>query len=539
MPAATIRSSSSGASKTGSTFTIPTPAGCVNGDLLWAAQLNNRGSSPPSPPTGWTQVEVISGAGFASTLTTYYKIASGEGANITFNNVNGLDSSQVQVLCIYGFDSGAPFDSAAANSGNSTTADSGSYTTGNNNSLTLCAFGVESNNAMTPDGGLTDLGEIGGFADTTRLNCGWAVEGSGSHSGHTCSVSSGKWMATVDGVKAGAGPEDPPLPTHSQRIDVKPPPPTSHWQQQRQTRWPYPIEYIPDRPLPLPRSQRIDVKPDQNYRWWQQTRLQPIPVTHLPPPPLINPQRSQRIDVKTDQNYRWWQQKVLAPLPSSFMISGVGGYGLVNVIINSSGVGGYRIANDIAGYNVYIGEDDLPDLEAAPAAFTQTLPFNYALTPPLSGTRTFYVLVRNQDHYGLESQNQFYTTISINSNGDLLMSPIGNPSGLQLFELLLNKVRVMALYGAAQDDEFPATSWKIWAGTSPPDVDIDTPVLITAVTGKIMATEIGPFSPGLLYVTVALYRASDDSLSTPLEGSITLLDDPNEPTAVFSGFDLP
>lgn len=217
--------------------------------------------------------------------------------------------------------------------------------------------------------------------------------------------------------------------------------------------------------------------------------------------------------------------------------------------------GGFsRVANNIAGYNIYVGVNGLPNLANPPTAFSLTLPITistsslggYGFGPrgsrPSCGLRysgagptVYYVLVRAQDVYGLESQNQWCFVLQADSSGNLLLPALLLPQGVAGFQQPSGYIRLLDNYPTALTDEYPATSWFIWAGTSPPST-LTTPTAIVPVNGQILATQIGPYSPGLTYVTVALYRAADNSQSPSVQISLTLLAAPSEVTPVLSGF---
>jgi hypothetical protein len=197
-----------------------------------------------------------------------------------------------------------------------------------------------------------------------------------------------------------------------------------------------------------------------------------------------------------------------------------------------------RIQNNIEGYNIWIGAGTLPNLSQPPAAFSATLPASVAITLPVSGVQTYYVLVTRQDTYGLNSQNQFYTLIDVNSSGVLQLLPVTNPVNLTLIARYGSYLRVLASYTGFYTDESPATGWKIWAGVVPPNVHTDVPVAVLPA-GTGLSVDLGPYAPGTIYVAVALFRQADGFLSGVLTGSYTFVASPPEPLAVPSGFDGP
>jgi len=200
--------------------------------------------------------------------------------------------------------------------------------------------------------------------------------------------------------------------------------------------------------------------------------------------------------------------------------------------------GRYRIQNQIEGWNLWVGSGALPNLTGSPTQFSATLPFNYVLTLPGSGNLTYYLLVTKQDLYGLNSQNQYYTTITIDSSGNLVLPPVTPPQGLQLYPRPNGTIRVLAAYPGYGLDAYPATAWRVWIGSSPPNPLSDPPTLTQNITGKALLADIAGYTPGTYYAAVALYRQTDNTQSTALTGTVILPNNPNELTAVPSGFQI-
>lgn len=92
-----VRSSSSGSGTTGSTtHTLTLPATIESGDLL-VCQLVNQQIETQTWPAGWTEVELVSGGGGASSITSgvYMETAVGteDGTDITVTTPNGRASA--------------------------------------------------------------------------------------------------------------------------------------------------------------------------------------------------------------------------------------------------------------------------------------------------------------------------------------------------------------------------------------------------------------------------------------------------------------
>jgi len=317
------------------------------------------------------------------------------------------------------------------------------------------------------------------------------------------------------------------------------------WQEwEAYTELPYVQWFVPAKPATKQASQRWDALPDYVFTSFEQSKRWPTPVQYIPtpdPPPLR--QRSQQLYFDLpDFNSIWFEQVAFfprrQPLPSSFTTSQEGVYGIGVTIIMSAQAGDFRIQNNIEGYNVYIGSGSLPDLTQPPTTFSPSLPISVTLTPPVSGTESFYILVTKQDTYGLNSQNQYFTVITLDSSGNQVLPSIAIPQDLTLTNIADNKIRVMASYPTVSSDQYPANKWKVWAGLTPPDISSDTPVAIVNVNGKILAINIGPYSAGdLVYVVVALFRTTDSALSPVTSGTITIASPPSTVIAVPSGWE--
>jgi hypothetical protein len=332
-------------------------------------------------------------------------------------------------------------------------------------------------------------------------------------------------------------PEPAPTQQPSQRVDPLPVY-DFKWFQQKYD-WAIPVSFVPDAPATRQRSQRVDPLPVFNYRWYEQRATWPLPQEYIPPQTPWFRQASQRVDPLPVFDFEYYEQFTRQPTPSGVLTAYLGVSGIfVGVTSAHLGISGVR--NDIAGYNVYVGVDVLPDLEAPPTAFSQTLPVSVATTPPASGTRTYYVIVRLQNQYGLESQNQYVRTITVDSSGNLVLPPISPPQGLQLTAQPGGKIRVLSTYSGWHVDKSPATEWKVWVGTSPPDTEVDVPVTTAPVVSNVLAVETGPFLSGTTYyIAVALFRSDDGAYSNVVTGSVALPIIPGGIDAVPGGYEDP
>lgn len=249
-------------------------------------------------------------------------------------------------------------------------------------------------------------------------------------------------------------------------------------------------------------------------------------------PPFL---QSQYVEHLPQQSSVWWDQPTPRVLPNNIQTF-QGGISRIAVAVQANQEGSSRVQNSISGYNVWVGAGSLPDLTQPPTTFSAILPISIPLTPPGAGTETFYILVLTQDEYGLNSRNQTYTTVTIDSSGNLVRPTVPTPQNLGMVQGRGGSLRVLAAYPTVTTDEYPADQWKIWTKSgSPPNPSIDTPVSIVPVGGKILAASIG--SPGTnTYLAVGLYRSVDGVLSQTLTGSIVIQSPPSEVVAVPSGF---
>lgn len=227
---------------------------------------------------------------------------------------------------------------------------------------------------------------------------------------------------------------------------------------------------------------------------------------------------------------QWTAAVQVAIISNQVGMSGV--YGAV--VGGVTQTGGFRVQNNIEGYNVYVGVDVLPDFTQPPAVFSLTLPISIPVIPPVSGTKTLNVVVRKQDTYGLESQNQYLTAFIIDNTGGVAFDSLIPPQDFVLFQILSSSIRVLATYPGADTDTNPADLWKVWIGTTLPSTG-SLPYATQAVNGDTVGFVLGPVAPGTYYVILGLYRTLDSSLST-VQGIVTVNGPPYEVVPVPSGY---
>ena len=180
----------------------------------------------------------------------------------------------------------------------------------------------------------------------------------------------------------------------------------------------------------------------------------------------------------------------------------------------------YRVANDsLERYELNIGTDQAPDLNAAPDETSATLPFDHALAAPPSGTRTYHCLVRKRNKYNMVSLNQYATQIEVDSAGDEDYGPLTAPLDISVFASDTEGSAIVTATYAGIDRNKP-THWKIWTTEgSDPDPDIDSPDVSEAMTfvggRSYIQAEITGATPGAtLHVIVGVYRDDDTDQAT-------------------------
>jgi hypothetical protein len=213
-----------------------------------------------------------------------------------------------------------------------------------------------------------------------------------------------------------------------------------------------------------------------------------------------------------------------------------GRFAVYNAVAGAGRRGSYRVRNDIAGYVVYVGINSLPDFTAAPATYSATLPISYTITPPGAGATDFFVTVRKRDQFGLESQNQQATKITVNSSGAFVAPKPPTPIVEGLYNRSNGGIRAIAHYPTFPTDPLPATEWRVWIDTVPNNT-ANPYTLNRLVTGTGALLDLGGYSAGTYYVGVALYRGSDGKLSDLVEDTIEVPAIPVQPVAVPGGFE--
>lgn len=188
-------------------------------------------------------------------------------------------------------------------------------------------------------------------------------------------------------------------------------------------------------------------------------------------------------------------------------------------------VGIFRMADDaLKLYRLYESVDDAAYDFNTPDATSATLPFDFGIASPVSGTRKYGVVVRYQNEYGLESQNIYERETTIDDAGVEQLSPISTPTNQDVSETTNGNLLAKATYAVANDAD-PADTWAIYItgdGTTPDPVT-GTPVTVamgstpSLFSGKelSLSSSLGPFGQGAtIKAIIRARRASDGEESS-------------------------
>lgn len=166
-----VNAAGAGNASLGTTLTIAKPSGVVDGDVLVCGIVVHSGTAP-STLSGWTPIQ--STAFGASTIATFYKVASSEGASYAWTTPNVVSAG---IIAAYrGANPLGPLDTSqqAANLANTTITGNG-ITTANNNEQVIW-FGANDGDAVATTFAVPS-------AMTSRLQ-----QGSGSGTNYTICV---------------------------------------------------------------------------------------------------------------------------------------------------------------------------------------------------------------------------------------------------------------------------------------------------------------------------------------------------------------
>ena len=179
----------------------------------------------------------------------------------------------------------------------------------------------------------------------------------------------------------------------------------------------------------------------------------------------------------------------------------------------------YRVADDdVANFELYVGEDAMPDFDAVgqPVATSATLPITWTPTPPGAGTLKLYCVTRQRNKYNMLSFNQHPTIVEIDTAGDEVLGPLSTPEIEKVFDRAVGEIVVNARYPYGVDRN-EADTWSLYVKTgSAPVPGVDSPVA-TESFGKAWSdyfwriSEDGLAANTLHYIVVTVSRDGDPS----------------------------
>jgi hypothetical protein len=216
----------------------------------------------------------------------------------------------------------------------------------------------------------------------------------------------------------------------------------------------------------------------------------------------------------------------------------------INVVCNGETTpysGMYRVAmswnTDASSHRIYRGADTMPDF-TSPLA-TTGLPATIGLTPPVSGTTTYYVCVREIDPYGVIGYNTFSRQYTIDSTG-ALMNVVSPPADVSITDIGSGYARLRATYHTGVDT-VDADTFRYYLTTdgSTPDPATDTPVDVTMAIGqglsgdRVLDITVGPFDfAAILNLIVTSYSTTtlEESQGSTMATAVALLTVPQTPS---------
>ena len=168
--------------------------------------------------------------------------------------------------------------------------------------------------------------------------------------------------------------------------------------------------------------------------------------------------------------------------------------------ITATGSGFYRAANDaLARYELFTGDGAAPDFTAAATETFSSLP--HTTTTTFAASKTWHIVLRLRNKYGLLSQNIGETLIEIDAGGDQVATRPSDPISVSVAAAASGKANVLAQYSSKPDGSNAADTWLVFSTDdgSNPDPDVDVP-----------ATETMVFSGGLANLDYLTAAADDD-----------------------------
>jgi hypothetical protein len=195
--------------------------------------------------------------------------------------------------------------------------------------------------------------------------------------------------------------------------------------------------------------------------------------------------------------------------------------------------GQYRTQNNNAeGYLLWVGVDAMPDYSQAADAFSATIPLVLAWPLPAVVNEVLYIVPRYRDTWGCISQNLHPWIIELSPTGQVL-APIPAPTNVSAQPRTNGNIAVFFAYPTLTLERNPANMVRVWVDTVPPDTN-DPPTYQQNVQTTPMVVAFGTYTPGLWYVSVALYRSLDSTTSPVVTTTVTFPDLPDALEPVYT-----
>lgn len=199
------------------------------------------------------------------------------------------------------------------------------------------------------------------------------------------------------------------------------------------------------------------------------------------------------------------------------------------VVYTTDQIGKFRIQNAAAaGYLVYIGVDQMPNLAGNYDQFSTTLPISFGYALPGSGIEVLYVVVRYRNTFGLISQNVKPWILTLTPDG-VVFNDLPAPQQVAVYPRQNGVLRILGRYPTFTVDNPPADQLKVWIATSPPNVETDPETATLNIISEQFMYDLGVFTPDTYYVVCGLYRKSDERLSPTVSKQVVILEEPAAP----------
>lgn len=187
----------------------------------------------------------------------------------------------------------------------------------------------------------------------------------------------------------------------------------------------------------------------------------------------------------------------------------------------------YRAATDAWDrYELFLGQDEYPMSYSRDdaVAYSATLPFRYAITPPLTVPIVFNATCCRRNAYGRQSANRFPTSFTVDTDGSLVPISISPPLNVSIVGEICGKAYLRAEYFPSMDAQ-PGDKYAVRITTNgeDPTTAIDpTLVAFEGITGLSSGRKlnllIGPYAINtIVKVLVSVYRSEDGEESDPAD----------------------